>query len=231
MHTCQGLITSLSARAADSISEQFLPLLSPRTAGRVSRHTPGRAEATPQPPRGSGLLAPHPRRAPAGAQGGSKTRPPATSTASRRRFTRPDLFPRPPVLGRRPRPPGSTKSSPCRPRNGQMAAEPSAPPSILDLRNTPSETSHPGSRHFPAVSRSVTWETGPAAREGGADKRDANSSSGQEEWLLGVTRCQTSPPRGSQKAAGLPPSATRLLPRPARLRLWPSPETNWFSNS
>lgn len=73
LHTRQARITGLQARAADGISEQFLRLLSPRTADA----SPGTLPGVRRPPRSLlAAAAPHPRTGPGQAPHAGRTSPP-----------------------------------------------------------------------------------------------------------------------------------------------------------
>lgn len=131
---------------------------------------------------------------------------------------------------------------PAKPPHGRFHEdEATHPQSSHDTGHRPP---HPGSRLFPEGLWSVTWETGPTARDGGAEKRDkfifgaGGAAAAGRRGRGGSLSVSLAQPAETRKRRGSPrscdtttPGLLDRLPRPVRLRLWPSPETNWFSNS
>lgn len=206
MHTCQGLITGLSAKAADTTSEQFLQLLSPRTArARLQRTLPGCGacyEATSRPRAGLNH-----------------------ETATHPHQCRPALHALLPGYLFSPRPweetvfllraPNHLSRLPQRTRR----LEPRAPPTH------PQSAKHAGS-----------WAGSCGSPYTGKRRKRVCSVEAGSCW--GVVQCQHSlahPTKARTRRSfahrdPIAPGLPRRLLRPVRLRLWPRPETGWFSN-
>lgn len=131
LHTCQGLITGLSARAAHAISRfqsHFSDYSAPGQRGAAPAHTPG----AQSPLRGCGRL-PAPRRGWASRRAQTRLPPTAPPIWS---------LPAPPALGRRLVPPGRT-----------YAIHPQGAPSTQRV----ADPFLPGSGHVLAVAHVGFW--------------------------------------------------------------------------
>lgn len=198
----------LLARAADGISEQFLRLLSPRTAGRGSSTLPGAR----RPLRGH-LAAPERDRHPAAPR-------PAGASRSTARISL-----RAPSPGRESSPswehqhrlPAASETARWPP--GRLRLHPSS-----HLRRTPVRD-HPTQARTTSL-RVCGLSLGKQGPQLGMVVRRKQTQlrlrGGRSSGWGGVTQCQPSPPHGNQKTSGSPPPrATRL--RPGCLTASPDP--------
>lgn len=206
MHRCQGLITGLSAKAADTTSEQFLQLLSPRTArARLQRTLPGCGacyEATSRPRAGLNH-----------------------ETATHPHQCRPALHALLPGYLFSPRPWEETVFLLRAPNHLPRLPKGLDGLSLLRLQ--------------PILNPRNTQGAGREAADRRIQERDANESVGWKQGAAaGVVQCQRSlahPTKARTRQSfahrdPIAPGLPRRLLRPVRLRLWPLPETSWFSN-